>query len=502
MSVNPPIAHIYRNGQSREIEPVCRSLRRTLQTLAHIAAWRAEQSLNVFAVPLLLYDELEVTGKPGLVCWAGWEPVVHKLLLDEGFKVETIGFPRRPLPRPDLGRLQRHGFVDSALLDCLRQRQRALIRYSADNVDPVHLTVQIALAWPKQKIAVVATRIGETRQVRDRLRGFGIDAVAVNSRNAPPEVGQVAVCTPAGLSHVPVQVEWLDIVIVLDALEIISKVGMECIAHAARARMFGLIEAGAQAAPLERDFMTGLFGFHELVIPRHGHRERGVQVLRYAIRGGPRLPSKLDVLMAKRLGLWHHALRNRKIAQVASAFRENRLDHIEKMFTHGASSLVPSTRGGVVILVENIEHALALSRRLPGWLILTGLEVCKDGLPAEQAKKVRPVCPFGEPNPLYAIVTAAGMGALVLSAIGVLVRADGGVGLPSLTQQALAEPAMSVPRPLLLIDFHDRHHPLLRRWSRQRQDAYTERGWYAPGVDPVQARVEQFLASRREGRSR
>jgi hypothetical protein len=49
---------------------------------------------------------------------------------------------------------------------------------------------------------------------------------------------------------------------------------------------------------------------------------------------------------------------------------------------------------------------------------------------------------------------------------------------------------------LLLIDFHDRHHPLLRRRSRRRQEAYAERGWFAPGVDPVQARVERFLATR------
>lgn len=501
-TVNRPIARIYRAGQAREIQPACGSLRRTLRTVAHVAASRADEPLNVFAVPIPLYGQVEVIGEPGLVCWAGWEPVVRRLLLAEGYEVETIGSPRRPLPRPALGRLQRLGFIDHSLLDCVRKQERALIRYAANFVHPVHLIAQVALAWPKQKIAAIATRIDEGRQIRDRLRGYGISAVAVNSDNAPPEVGTVAVCTPVGLAHLPVQVEWLNIVIVLDAEEITSKVGMECIAHAARARLFGLLEAEVRPAPLERDFMTSLFGFQELLIPRHGHRQRGVQVLRYPIRGGPRLPTNLDIVTAKRLGLWHHALRNRKIAQMASAFRENRMDSIAKMFGHRASSLESSPRDGVVVLVENIELALAIGRRLPDWPILTGLEICKDGLTVEQVKKLRAVCPFGEPNPLYAIMTAASLGALDLSAIDVLVRADGGVGLPPLYQQALAEPATNAPRPLLLLDLYDHHHPLLRRWSRWRQEAYAERDWFAPGVDPVQARIEQFLASRRNGRSR
>jgi len=51
-------------------------------------------------------------------------------------------------------------------------------------------------------------------------------------------------------------------------------------------------------------------------------------------------------------------------------------------------------------------------------------------------------------------------------------------------------------RPLLLVDFDDRGHPQLRRRARQRRQAYAERGWFAPGTDPVQARAERFLDSR------
>ncbi|HEY7153223.1 MAG TPA: hypothetical protein VH575_04610 [Gemmataceae bacterium] len=356
----------------------------------------------------------------------GLEPVVRTLLTREGYKLEIIGRPLAPLPPPDPDRLKPWDVLDHPLLDGVRHQERALIRYAAHQVDAVHLIAQVALAWPAQKMAVVATRIDQGRQVRDRLRAYGINAVAVNSENQPPEVGPVVVCTPAGLSHLPVNVAWLDIVLVLDAWEITSKLGMECIGHAWWARLFGLLEEGARPAPLERDFLTALFGFHEVVIPRHGSRERIVQVLRYPIRGGMILPAKQDVLAAKRRGLWHHDVRNRHIAKMVRSFREGRHDIVQKMFPEADARLTGSFSPDVVVLVENVEHALALSRRLPDWPVLTGLEVCKEGLPAEQATRFRPISPFGEARPLYAIVTSTAIGTLDLTHVGVLVRADGG----------------------------------------------------------------------------
>jgi hypothetical protein len=72
------------------------------------------------------------------------------------------------------------------------------------------------------------------------------------------------------------KVEWLDIVIVLDARETTSKIGMKCIGHAGRAQLFGLLEGGLRSAPWEQDFLTTFFGFHELAIPHHSHCDRVV----------------------------------------------------------------------------------------------------------------------------------------------------------------------------------------------------------------------------------
>ena len=52
--------------------------------------------------------------------------------------------------------------------------------------------------------------------------------------------------------------------------------------------------------------------------------------------------------------------------------------------------------------------------------------------------------------------------------------------------------------PLFVLDCHDRDVIPLRKWSRERKSAYTRAGWFAPGIDPIQGRVDAFLASRKE----
>ena len=68
--------------------------------------------------------------------------------------------------------------------------------------------------------------------------------------------------------------------------------------------------------------------------------------------------------------------------------------------------------------------------------------------------------------------------------------------MPPLPTEMLAFKAVVQRPPLLLIDFRDRHHPRLRHWSRQRMAAYAIAGWFPPGVDPLLACIDAFLAQR------
>jgi hypothetical protein len=50
---------------------------------------------------------------------------------------------------------------------------------------------------------------------------------------------------------------------------------------------------------------------------------------------------------------------------------------------------------------------------------------------------------------------------------------------------------------MMLIDFRDENHPLLRRWIGQRRAAYCKAGWMVAGTEE-QSPLARFLATRPE----
>ena len=79
----------------------------------------------------------------------------------------------------------------------------------------------------------------------------------------------------------------------------------------------------------------------------------------------------------------------------------------------------------------------------------------------------------------------------------ILIRADGGLGLPRLPQKLLTAPSGHPMPRLLLIDVADRHHPKLRKWSRYRREAYASANWNLLDAEPLTP-LERFLATRPE----
>jgi hypothetical protein len=215
------------------------------------------------------------------------------------------------------------------------------------------------------------------------------------------------------------------------------------------------------------------------------------------------------MVAVKRHGLWHHEVRNRLVTRAARLLRdgyqgpqgESAEISFAKLTFDGDlpdSGFPGEAPARVVVLVEGVEHGLALARHLPGWPLVAAAHVCEDGLSADQVQAVREGRAARRSLPAGAVVTAAALHDLDLDDVAVVVRADGGTGLPFAPGQLVRANA-SPPRPLLLLDVEDRHHLLLRRWARRRHNAYRERGWFAPGVDPARARVEHFLATRPKG---
>jgi hypothetical protein len=201
----------------------------------------------------------------------------------------------------------------------------------------------------------------------------------------------------------------------------------------------------------------------------------------------------------KREGLWRHGLRNRRIAALARALAD--ADHPRLDAEYPALAPRLASRGGplkVAVLVENVEHGLAIAGRLPGWPIKTGPHVATVGLPGRLAGLLARRRWAGAGTPARAIVTMAGLEGSGLEKLDVLVRGDGGPHVPpALCTLAIRADGAGVI-PLLVVDLDDRHHPRLREWARRRRIAYMELGWVV-GDGGQNTPIARFLASRPGG---
>jgi hypothetical protein len=436
-------------------------------------------------------------------CGAGLDEVVRGLLMASGWDVHRLPWGPRPLAEPDRDRLGRLGLIDGPLLDFIRRRDRGLIRYVPEAVDPVRLVAQVALAYLGAEIAVVAAREEDVVRTGERLKQYVPEARWGTCRSIPRELTRVVVASPWALVDPPGQV-WpsvatKDIVLVLDPIAALGKKARMALGLARRARLFGLLTRDEEPSPRDADGLAELFGFYRISVPRHGHGERPVEAVFARIIGGPQLSPGLDLLDLKRRGLWDHRLRNRRIARLASAFARDDRGAIAAELPALAPLLEESRSParGVAVVVEGLEHALALSGRLPGWEVLPapGIDVEPScGLPGASRGGGSAAGPS-----TGVIATFGGLERLRDRWVDVLIRADGGTGmLPSLDVLRV-RPNRGCSR-LVLVDLDDRHHPALRRRSRLRREAYDAQGWIGGG-DPASRAALRFLAARPGGAS-
>jgi hypothetical protein len=439
--------------------------------------------------------------RPGSSCLAGLEPVVVEFLTSSGYAVAWTENDDKPeLHAPGLGRLDDFAQPDLALVEFVAGQTRGVIRYRHGPVELARLVGQVALAWPTARVLVIAS---VRRRAHDLWKGLRqlVPEAALSTGRWPYEGGsRVVVATPGALGMADIGRR--DLVFAEDAVQATRGLHGERIVDARRARLFGFLEVAAQPSPFEADLIASLFGFGSLTIPRHGHVERGVEVAWARIEGGPRLSPELDVLGLKRYGLWRHVLRNRRIARLAEAVvkDDQRPAGLSPTLAAAVGCL---TARDVIIVVENVEHALALAQYLPNWRVRVaqdGLTV--EGLPPEQIKRLQQRRSWAQcAQPSGTIVTVSALEPELVASADILIRADGGLGKLALPANALTVPCDD-RWPLLLVDFLDRHDPRLRLRSRQRAAAYEKEGWHRAGMDPEHEAVIAFLRAHTTRRQR
>ncbi len=492
------------------VRPACPALRTVLRTVRHDAEQPVGAGFRVRRSVDSLAEEVNDTQyiPPGLL------PVVRQVLASHGSEVYDQVVRPAGLPAPQLSRLAKLGGADERFLQFVRRCDRGIISIPS-LVRPTSYIAQVAHAWPDRTVVVLVSRLEEANAVAKELRRLRVDARAVTSRSRNGVVGRVIVVTPkyfdAGYYHTqPAPMDslgcpstelvpsdepsandsaWYDIVIAFSALEGINQAGRDALRRAERARVFGFLEQAERPSPRERDLLAGYFGFDEFVIPRPGNHERAVRVTWRDVCGGYVVPSEANGIVLKRQAIWHHSVRNRRIVKLAQeASRSN-----SWKFDPTPDGAVAAPQ--VVVLVEGVEHGVVLARKLR-WPLYCSPATTLDGLNTTGVDVVRSQLAASMCVARCAVVTAQGLQRIDLPQVNILIRADGGTGLPTLPEDALTVSDCKKELPLILIDFDDQHHPALRRRSYARLEAYRSQGWFPFGEDPRQVRIDNFLDNR------
>jgi hypothetical protein len=365
------VVSVERRGQAIVVQPPCAEVFAVLRTMKHVYASRHGVGGRTVKITGDLFKVENEFGKPQTILAAGMESVALHLLDSAGFEVtysvETL-LPPRIIPAPDVAAARRLGPVDRAMLKFVHAHDRGLVRFKAGAVRPARLIAQIALAFRDMKIAVALKRRADVRRLGRLLRKYHLPGmVDVVVGPAPTRLKHLVVTSFLGLAEAGVEIEKRDILIVPNAAEALEANARFAIPHAERARLYGFLKIGRKLAPYDRDWLAALFGVEDIVIPRHGHIERPVEVVEVKCAGGQRLSADTGIVSIKRQALWQHGLRNRRLAALARALVDGDYKRLDAESPVVAARL--AGRGSslkVALLVENVEHALALAERLPG----------------------------------------------------------------------------------------------------------------------------------------
>jgi hypothetical protein len=490
---NPVV--LQRDGQYVSVYPPVSGLADEITTVRH------EPDPNdgrVLAVPYpLVWPQADRLGRRFLQTFAGLEPLLAAWLARHGHRVELTGNRPPELNNPDANQLPEFGGTpDWGLLDFVRRRERGLVRHGPA-VDPARLVAQIALGWRRAHVLVLATRRRDAADFRDRLSAF-VPRVSLFAGRSSATATRVVVATPGYARAGAVGIESRNVLVALNPDELFP-VGelaspIDALRQARRARLYGLLRVGAEFPPHTRSLMTTLFGPDEVVVPRHGHVPRGVDVAFVRVEGGPRVRGH-DPVRLVRSGVWQHPVRNRRLARLAGLIAAGQYANARKEYPQLAGVQPRRPGGRVVLLAANVEHALAVAGYLPDAPIACGGEVFPAGLSPEQAQLLKQRGVVGDAR----MVIATPIGLSGIGSIGVLVRADAGRGLPPIPEDHLVIPHGTKTR-LLVVDAADRHHPALRVATRDRKAAYRATGWDVVG-EPAVSPLDRFLADRPEVRA-
>ena len=71
------------------------------------------------------------------------------------------------------------------------------------------------------------------------------------------------------------ELEWVDLIVMLDAREGLGVAGTDCLKKCYRARLVGLLPLDTELSPGEQDELAAVYGFHQVIIPARSSSATG-----------------------------------------------------------------------------------------------------------------------------------------------------------------------------------------------------------------------------------
>jgi hypothetical protein len=475
---------LIRRGQGFEINPPCDDLALEFLSLRNSAAAKDGQC-RVESLPVRLVVR-RCTGafhdREEMIANAGLESLVAEWLQRQGRKVIFEG--DRPSPLGSPAPLPPGGvYPDPAILKFVQQFDRGVVRYQPDRIpdafESAWFIAQIAKAYPQARIVVAVTRTADAKKLQRTLqRTLNRPVLRVHSGHHPCERLPIVVGTYAHLGSGEGELELRDFLFAADPVGMVrSDCGTLTLKNAKRARTYAFLRQDQQLTDFERDSIISVFGPKELAIPAPGVVASPVEVIFLKTRGGPALKA-VDTLDLLRTGIWEHPIRNRRVATLARALAANDVTALDGQFPALSQRLQGEAAGRVGVLAGSVDHAATLAAKLPGWKVISAEGVDLDRMAAQ----LRAAFETGSRQSSRAskgiIITPGGLSRV--RRLGVLIRADGDVGIEPLASTKCFQVSKAGQRAPLVIDFDDCHHTQLKDRSQRRKAGYLDVGWHLP----------------------
>ncbi len=374
--------------------------------------------------------------------------------------------------------------------------------------DATIIIYELAVAYPHQNIIALGNQVGTLEkiaaQLKERFEAERRDLIVEVAHGRGPLNLDVDDNRPRIICSTFTEAANLDfatsdIVILLDARNCIHAQAQAALETMdAQFRLFGIVRRGQSLSPYEEGVMMGVFGPELIDLMAYRYTRRDVRVAWVNNRQHPieleRHGSDFDYRC-----VIHNERRNRLIARLAKALavrdpgpcRDYRaiFDWCD-WYERG--------RLNVTVLVDRLDHALALHTKLPTWPIIARENISLQGYSKRVRRLFRPRGPSWDFRRWQIVMTDAAEDFHGYSS-DIVIWAGAGPCAAPLPNSWLAE-SSHYRRPLLIVDFHDAFNPKTGQWSRRRMDEYAHRDFFPVGVHPTDGRIRRFLDFQQRGK--